>query len=150
MIWELFIWSGTLTFNPQYVIMHESYWLDSLPPHILLFSLTASHTVLNSIHQQAQCCRSSHPCNQTQCLKTCTSILLHQHAPYSPTHWLWMNLYYCSSTFVAALFIHAVFFRRFEGFSNLNLSFEICYIIKIAHTIIQYNYNEIGYKHGEK
>lgn len=61
MTWELFIWCGTITFNPQYVIMHESCWSDpethrsSLPPHILLFSHRLSHTVPNSIHQRAQC-----------------------------------------------------------------------------------------------
>lgn len=98
MIQELFIWSGTPSpLTHKDVIMHESYWSDqkkvttSLPPHILLFSrsLTVSHTVPNSIHQQAQC--PLHPCNQTQCLQTCTSILLHQHAPDSHLQWLWMN-----------------------------------------------------------
>lgn len=51
MMWGLWIWSWTFTFNPQSVIMHESSWWQqtlttSVPPHILLSSLTSSHTVL--------------------------------------------------------------------------------------------------------
>lgn len=50
MIWELFIWSGPLTFNPRYVIMHESCWLEQKLTTLPAPPLTIPHSVPNSIH----------------------------------------------------------------------------------------------------
>ena len=73
---QLFIWSGTLTFNWH---GHHA-WVILVGSDTHHFSYCHTLSLLSPLTHCAEqhppgAVRSSHPCSLTQCLKTCTSIL---------------------------------------------------------------------------
>lgn len=102
MTWELFIWSGTLTFNPQRIIMHESYWSDQ--------KLTTTHSALLSRCLALCWIASISRHSVVRVLSPMQSNSMpehtHLHSPAPARTWIYSGwiLYYCSKSFIHAVF----------------------------------------------